>query len=391
MPTPELSKLVLGLKPSASLAMAGKARDMKAKGIEVVTMTTGEPDFPTPEPILAHVRKVVDDVSLHKYSAVPGIPAIIKAMQHKFKRDQGIDCAANEVMSTVGGKAALAFALQTMVGPGDEVILFNPCWVSYEAQVYLAGATPIFVESSAESGYVPSMDDFKAAITPRTKAIMLNTPNNPSGSVFPESFLREMMQALEGTAIWVISDEIYEHLVFDNNKHVSPVSFGADARSRTLVISGVAKSYAMTGWRVGVAAGPAHLIKGMINIQGQVYTCPTGIAQSAAAYAMMEPDELKPYLIEMKEAYQTRRDALCAAVAEDDRFSVFKAQGAFYGLLDISKVAGNDDLGFADRLLDEKHVAVIPGTPFGAPGTLRLSLASSLDQILLGWERIREM
>lgn len=391
MPTPQLSKLVLGLKPSATVAMATKAREMKAAGIDVISMTAGEPDFPTPKPILDHATQAVSDPAFHKYTSIPGHPDLIEAMRFKFKRDQGLELEKDQVMASVGGKSALAFALQAMCGPGDEVILFNPCWVSYAEQVYLAGATPVFVQSSASSGYVPSLEDFKQAISPKTKVVMLNTPNNPSGAMFPESFLKSMMDELQGTGIWLISDEIYEHLVFDDNKHTSPVSFGEDARSRTLVISGVAKSYAMTGWRLGVSAGPKEIIKAMCKIQSQVYTCPAGISQAAGAFAMREPEALKPMLQQMKAAYQERRDALCDAVAKDDRFSIFKAQGAFYGLLNVSALCGQDDVGFANRLLEEKHVAVVPGTPFGAPGSVRLSLASSMDDILTGWERIREM
>lgn len=386
-----LSKRVTSLAPSATVMMAQKARVMKKSGIDVIAMTAGEPDFHTPEPIVEAAKRALDEKSVFKYTAIKGIDALVDAMLHKFKRDQGIDYTPNEVMSTVGGKAALAFALDAMLDEGDEVIIFSPYWVSYPAQVQLAGGKSVFVTADASTGYVPTIEAFKAAITSRTKAVMLNSPNNPTGAVFPESYLRQVMQVLEGTGIWMISDEIYEHLTFDGHKHVSPASFSADAKSRTLVVSGVAKSYAMTGWRIGTVAGPEALIAGMCKVQGQRYTCATAVAQAAAAYALMEPPELKPILAEMKKAYEHRRDVLASEVAKHEQFKLFKAQGAFYALLDVSKICGNDDIGFSNRLLEEAHVAVVPGTPFGAPGTIRLSLASSLEDILEGFSRLIQM
>jgi aspartate aminotransferase len=271
-------------------------------------------------------------------------------------------------------------ALEAVAGSGDEVIVLAPYWVSYPEQVSLTGATPVMVQTS--------VDAIRSAITSRTKAIILNTPNNPTGAVMSEAFLREVMALFEGTGIWVISDEIYEHLVFDGLKHVSPASLSDDAYSRTLVISGASKGYAMTGWRVGVVGGPKALIEGMVKLQAQRYTCIAAITQAAAAYALTEPAELNIEIEKMRAAYELRRDKLMDYLSHTN-IKCVKPQGAFYAMLDFSSIIPDDEQ-LADRLLNEAHVATVAGTPFGAPGCVRISLASSWEQIEEGLERIQK-
>jgi len=282
MATLRLHERVLKLQPSATLAMAAKAKALKDQGVQVVSLSAGEPDFATPKSIVDAAREALTTDVGH-YSPVRGADALVKSICHKFKRDQKLHYEPNQVLATVGAKPAVAMAIESIAGPGDEVIVFAPYWVSYPEQIRLVGAKPVVVEAGASHGYLPTSAALRAAITPRTKAVIINSPNNPSGAVYPESLLRELMDVVKNTQIWVISDEIYEHLVFDDAKHVSPASFSEDAYSRTLVISGASKGYAMTGWRIGFAGGPKELIDAMVKLQGQRDTCLPGITQAASS------------------------------------------------------------------------------------------------------------
>ncbi len=387
---------VLQLSPSATLQMQAKAKALKDQGVSVVVLSAGEPDFETPK-VIVEVAKLALDKGVSRYTAVRGSDELIKAMQLKFKRDQKVHYGPLQVLSTVGAKSAIAMALESVAGPGDEVIILAPFWVSYPEQVRLTGAKPVIVSASQKQNYVPTAEMIKSAITPRTKAIILNSPNNPTGAVFSEQVLREIMEVLVGTSIWVISDEIYEHLVFDGEKHVSPASFSADAYARTLVISGASKGYAMTGWRVGVVGGPLPLVDAMVKLQQQRYSCIASISQAAAAYALQETPELCVEIENMRLAYQARRDEVMHLMKELPHVKCIKPKGAFYAFLDFSEWMGkmhrgslieNDEI-LALRLLSEAHVAVVSGTAFGAPGCVRLSIASSMPDIREGMKRIQ--
>lgn len=391
----KLSERVKNLSLSATLEMQSKAKKLKDEGVSVAALSAGESDFETPRPII-EAAKIALDKGVSRYTAVRGSDELIKAMQLKFKRDQKVSYDAKQVLSTVGAKAAIILALESMVGPGDEVIVLAPYWVSYPEQVKLAGATPVIVSASAPEGYIPSAQKIKAAITVKTKAIIINSPNNPTGVVFDEKVLREIMDVVAGTSIWVISDEIYEHLIFDGLKHVSPAALSKDAYDRTLVISGTSKNYAMTGWRVGVVGGPQLLVDAMVKLQQQRYSCIAAISQSAAVYALTEPEELKPYIEEMRAAYEKRRNMLMEILPQLKNVSCVRPEGAFYGFLDFSAWIGQNHRGafikndeeLALRLLSEAHVALVSGTAFGAPGCLRLSIASSAENIREGLKRI---
>jgi aspartate aminotransferase len=391
-----LHQRVLHLSPSATLQMQGKAKILKDQGVSVVALSAGESDFETPMVIVDAAKKALDK-GVSRYTAVRGSDELIKAMQLKFLRDQKVSYSSLQVLSTVGAKSAIAMALESVAGPGDEVIVLSPFWVSYPEQVRLTGANPVFVSASAEQNYIPTADMIKAAVTTKTKAIILNSPNNPTGAVFSEQVLREIMEIFVGTAVWVISDEIYEHLVFDSEKHISPASFSPDAYARTVVISGASKGYAMTGWRVGVVGGPLPIIDAMAKLQQQRYSCIASISQAAAAFALQETPELKNEIEKMRITYQMRRDEVMHMIKNLPEITCVKPKGAFYAFLNFSKWMGkihrgilieNDDC-LALRLLSEAHVAVVSGAAFGAPGCLRLSIASSLPDILEGMKRIQ--
>lgn len=392
-----LSERVSKISPSATLQMKARAKALKDQGVNIIALSAGEPDFETPEAIVDMARKALDK-GVSRYTATRGTDELIAAMQHKFARDQKVSYDASQVLSTLGAKCAISMALDALVGPGDEVIVLAPYWVSYTDQVRLSGAEPVIVYADANAGYLPTASAIKSAITPHTKALILNSPNNPSGAVYPGELLREIMQVLEGTDVWVISDEIYEHLVFDGEKHVSPASFSADALARTIVVSGASKGYAMTGWRVGYVGGPKEAIAAIVKIQEQRYTCIPAIVQAAAAYALKEDATVKAEIEKMRVAYQSRRDRLMLILAGLPHIKCVNPKGAFYAMLDLSFVIGKvhrgalikDDDDLALRLLSEAHVATVAGTPFGVPGVVRLSLASSMEDIEEGIRRIAD-
>ncbi|MES2503607.1 MAG: pyridoxal phosphate-dependent aminotransferase [Myxococcota bacterium] len=376
----KLSNRVLNLGSSPTLAMKARTKALHDQGIEVISLSAGEPDFETPACIVEVAHRALDK-GVSRYTGVRGNDELISAMRLKFKRDQGLDYAPAQVLSSVGAKACLSLAFDALLEPGDEAIILVPYWVSYPEMVKLSGATPVFAK--------PTLESINAAITPKTKAIVVNSPNNPDGAVYSKEFFQGMMKLLEGTGVWVISDEIYEHLVFDGLKHVSPASVSEDAYARTIVINGVSKGYAMTGWRVGIIGGPEPAVSAMVKLQEQRISCIPTICQMAAAYALTEPAELKVEIEKMRLAYQERRDRFMEAIVQIPGVTCEKPQGAFYTFPNFS-ARFPDDTALANALLADAHVATVPGTPFGMPGHLRISLASKLEEILAGVDKIKQ-
>jgi aspartate aminotransferase len=384
------------VKPSATLGMAAKAKALSKQGVDVVNLSAGEPDFATPHCIVDAARRVLDKRSSHAYTAPRGTDDLLEAIGIKLAREQGTSYEVNETIATVGTKGALMLAIDALCGPGDEVILFAPYWVTYADLVRLSGATPVVIHTTRENGYQPTMEDFEKALTPRTKLVILNSPNNPTGTGWPEALLRSIMSRLESTDTWVISDEIYEKLTFGDFKHVSPVSFGDDAKGRTIYVGGVAKAYAMTGWRVGIAAGPKLAIDAMLTLQSQRTTCATAIAQVAAAYALRETSDVVGAVDEMRSAYKRRRKLVLERVRAIPGVHMNPPDGAFYAFLDLNeRLAGKmvdgvaaTDLWLANSLLEQGRVATVMGSAFEGDGCLRVSFAASENDINRGFDRI---
>lgn len=390
-----LSARATALKPSATLGMKAKAKELSSRGVDVVDLTAGEPDFGAPAPVIARAHAALDEGVDH-YTPVKGTPALLSAVRTHLKDTRGLDYAADEVLHSVGAKAVLAMAVDALVDPGDEVVIFAPYWVSYPAQIGLAGGVVKVVPTTADNGYVPTLDAIDAVLSDKTKLVIVNSPSNPTGAVWDKDTLFGLMQRLEGTNTWVIADEIYEHLVYDGATHVSPACASADAKARTLVVTGVSKGYAMTGWRVGVAAGPAALIGAMARLQGQRMTASAAIAQAAAAEALAEGPGVKAAIDTMRAAYKERRDHVVARLSAMPGVKVNTPAGTFYTMVDLSAFVGKahkgapvpTDVDLAYRLLEEAHVALVPGSPFGAPGRMRLSFASDLTRINEGLDRL---
>lgn len=390
-----LNTRVKNMEASATLGMAQAARELAASGVDVASLSTGEPDCATPAVICEVAKKSLDQGRTH-YVPVRGIKSMITAMQIKFLRDQKVSYAPDEVMCTVGGKSAIWLALQALINEGDEVIICAPFWVSYKEQIRLVGGVPVIVHCAQQNNFMPQGEAIAQVITSKTKAIIINSPNNPSGGVISRLQLESIAHILKGTDIFVISDEIYERLLFDTNEHISPASLSADMRDRTIVISGVSKAYAMTGWRVGVVAAPKPVIAAMEKLQGQDTTCLPEFIQDAAAFALEESEQVQQAMKAMLNAYRTRRELGLSLFSSWPQVTVFKPQGAFYLWVDFSAYMGQmvagrrvvDDIDFATRMLKEAHTSSVPGTSFGEPGFLRFSIASAPQTIEKAYQRI---
>lgn len=393
-----MSHRVEQLAPSATLRVSQRAAALRAQGHRVVDLGAGEPGFATPPCILQAAQDALKQNDVSHYTAVAGIPTLREAACVKFARDQKLTYDPQHILVTSGAKSALALALETLINPGDEVILFAPYWTSYSALVRLAGGTPVVMPTQAREGYLPSMQALRRALSPKTKAILLNSPSNPAGVVWPRERLKELIRLVKQQSAWLISDEIYGRLVFDGAAHTSPAALSRDAWERTLVIDGVSKAYAMTGWRIGLAAGPVSLITAMTKLQSQRLTCATAVAQHAAAFALREPPPVVQAIKHMTHAYQQRCNAAVQWAATLPAVTFHKPQGAFYLLLDCSAYIGrsiggipiDNDITLANTLLEQARVAAVPGTAFGQPGTLRLSFAAPDHELQEGMERMTE-
>jgi aspartate aminotransferase len=391
-----LSTRVKNIQPSATLGMAQAARKLKDTGVDVITLSAGEPDFRTPMAICDVAKLSIEQGRTH-YTPIRGTKNMIEAMQEKFYRDQRVSYNSDEVMCTVGAKSAILLALEAVINEGDEVILFSPFWVSYVEQIRLAGGNPVMINCKSTDNFMPNGKNLAKAITKKTKVIILNSPNNPSGGVISEAQLQEIAEVLKNTGIWLISDEIYEKILFDSNKHFSPANISEDMRNRTIVISGASKGYAMTGWRVGVVAGDQLIISAMSKLQGQNTTCLPEFIQDATAYALRENNVVKNEIERMVNAYKERRELAMQLFLDLSLVKIFKPQGAFYIWADFSHYMGKiireklvkDDMDLATRLLKEAHVACVPGTSFGGHGFLRMSIASSKQDIETAFYRIK--
>ena len=383
-----LSDTLSRVKPSATIAVTNKARELSAAGRDIIGLGAGEPDFDTPENIRIAAKWAIDHGKT-RYTAVDGIPELKAAVCNKFLNENGLTYTPQQVTVGTGGKQILFNALIATLNPGDEVIIPAPYWVSYPDMVQIAGGTPVHITATLENNFKITAEQLEAAITAKTKWFIFNSPSNPSGAAYSESELRALTDVLmRHPQVWVMSDDMYEHLVFDDFKFVSPAEVEPGLYDRTLTCNGVSKAYAMTGWRIGYAAGPVSLIKAMANVQSQSTSNPCSISQYAAVEALTGPQDFLPGF---REAFQRRRDLVVSMLNQAKGIKCPRPEGAFYVYPDISGCIGkattagtlitNDEV-FATALLEETGVAVVFGAAFGLSPNFRVSYATS-DEVLV--------
>ena len=387
--TKRLASRVNTLTPSTTLAITAKAKQMKDSGIDIIGLGAGEPDFNTPDNILEAAIKSMKEGKT-KYTPSGGLVELKDAVINKLKRDQQLTYTRNEIMIGIGAKHVLYTLFQVILDPDDEVIIPTPYWVSYPEQVKLAGGVPVHIEATSAAQFKVTAEQIKNAITEKTKAVIINSPGNPTGMIYSEDELREIAAVCEEKDIWIVSDEIYEKLIYGNEKHVSIAQLSDDAKKRTLVINGVSKSHSMTGWRIGYVAGDAEVVTAMTNLASHSTSNPTTTSQYAAIEAYNGPQETVEV---MREAFESRLNKVYPNLAAIPGFKVIKPDGAFYLLPEVTEAlekTGFENVDdFAKALLTEANVAIIPGSGFGSPNTIRLSYATSIDLIEEAIRRIR--
>lgn len=387
-----LSKKAQQISSSITLAITAKAKKMKEEGIDVVGFGAGEPDFNTPVNIQQAGIKAIEN-GMTRYTAASGISELKNAIVDKFKTENGLTYRTSQIIVSTGGKQCLSNALQAILNPGDEVIIPIPYWVSYPELVKLADGIPVFVETSEENSFKFTPELLENAVTEKTKAIILNSPSNPTGAVYNRDELNFISRFAKMHDLVIISDEIYEKLVYDNQEHISIASISQDTYERTIVINGLSKSYAMTGWRMGYAACSEEITKLMSNIQSHTTSNPNSISQYASVEALRgDQSTVKEMTLEFK----NRRNYMVDRINSINNLSCVKPNGAFYVMVNISKLLGktvdgeviNNSLDFSRVLLEKEKVAVIPGSAFGVDEYIRLSYATSMENIQKGLDRI---
>ncbi|KPK40889.1 MAG: aspartate aminotransferase [Omnitrophica WOR_2 bacterium SM23_29] len=382
----KIARRMQEVKESPTLAITAKAKEMKQRGEDVVSFGAGEPDFDTPSHIKSAAIKAINS-GFTKYTASSGITELKKAVCEKFKLENSLEYEPNQVIVSCGAKHSLYNILQIICDEGSEVIIPSPYWVSYPEMVRLAGGVPVILKTEQNSEFKVRQEDLRKAITQKTAAFILNNPSNPTGSVYSKAELESIAEVLIDRKIAVISDEIYEKLIYDDERHISFASLGKDAYDLTFVVNGVSKSYAMTGWRIGYLAAPNEGLASMIvRLQDHSTSNPTSVAQSAALEALKGDQDC---VVQMVKEFRKRRDFMVEKINEIDNISCIKPKGAFYIFCDISKTK-MDSFEFARRLLEEAKVAVVPGEPFGWNTHIRLSFATGIEQIDKGLKRISD-
>ncbi len=385
--TRKLGHLTELLKPSPTLAMAAKAKEMSAQGVSVIDFSAGQPDFNTPDSICEAGIKAIQDGKT-KYGPSRGFPELRKAIIQKVKRDNKFECNPNQIVVGCGAKHNLYNAFQVLLNPGDEVILIAPYWATYADQIILAGGTPVAVKTTSESGFQPTIEQCKSALTNKTKAIVINSPSNPTGCAFDYTLTRAIADFALENNLWIISDEIYELLTY-NHKHTSIASLGPQYAESTITILGCSKSYAMTGWRIGFSIANEEVTTAMANLQDQITSNATSISQFAAIAAMeLDLSEVE----KMRATFESRRKLILDELNQIPNIATVPPQGAFYVFVNIEKHLGGkfkSDWELADALLAEAHISTVAGSAFDAPGHLRLSYACSPSDIKEGISRLK--
>ncbi len=383
------------ISPSQTIAISSKARALKAGGRDIISLSAGEPDFDTPANVKdAAIRAI--QAGDTKYTDVAGTPALRRAVAEKFRRDSGLDYKPEEIIISTGGKQVIFNAMVATMNPGDEAIIPTPCWVSYPDIVALADGTPVFVPCGQNNGFKLRPEDLEAAITPRTKWLVLNSPCNPTGAAYSHAELRALCDVLlRHPDVWVFTDDIYEKLVYGDFRFSTVVEVEPRLRDRTVTMNGCSKAYAMTGWRIGFAGGPAHLVKAMDKLQSQSTSNTSSISQAAAVEALNGPQD---FIGEMVEVYQARRDMVVSMLNQATGMHCHLPEGAFYVFPSVHGCIGKtsrggtaiaDDESFVLALLEEEGVAAVHGSAFMYPGHLRISYAAATEQLRTACERIQ--
>jgi aspartate aminotransferase len=391
----QLSQIVQKLKPSETMAAAAKAKELKSQGVDVYEFTLGEPDFITP----AHIRdaaKAAMDAGHTHYTAASGILELKQAICDTYRKDHGLQYEPNQIVVSNGAKHSIHNVLTALVGPGDEVIIPAPYWVSYSALVELTGATPVIVETTEDSGFCLSAEQLKAAVTPRSRLLMLNNPCNPTGAAYPVAGLEALAQAAVEHDLVVLADEIYEKLIYEGSEFRCFATFGEDVKQRTVIVSGVSKAYAMTGWRIGWTVAPADLTSAMNKLQSQETSNPCSVSQYAALAALQGPQDC---VVEMCAEFAKRRKYVVDRLRAIPGVTFAEPGGAFYAFFNVSAYFNrplpggrtvDNSTDFCTALLEDAHVGLVSGDAFGAPGYARLSFATSMDVLEAGLDRLQK-
>ncbi len=390
-----LSEALDRIKPSATIAISGKAMDLKAQGRDIIALSAGEPDFDTPENVKQAAIEAIQRGDT-KYTNVDGTPALRQAIVDKLKRENGLDYATDQVIVGTGGKQVLYNALMATINPGDEVVIPAPYWVSYPDMALLAGGVPVIVPAKAENGFRITADELEAAIGPKTKWLIFNSPSNPSGAAYSEADLKALTEVLlRHPHVWIMTDDMYEHLVYDDFRFVTPAQVEPALHERTLTVNGVSKAYCMTGWRIGYGAGPVALIKAMAKLQSQSTSNACSISQAAAVEALNGPQE---FIAEHNLSFKERRDLVVSMLNQATGLGCPTPEGAFYVYPSCAGVIGKttpegkrieSDLDFCTELLEAEGVAVVHGEAFGLSPHFRVSYATSTEVLEEACRRIQ--
>ena len=384
------------IKPSITLAVTAKAARLKAAGVDVISFGAGEPDFDTPEHIKQAARDALAKPGVGKYTEVGGLPALREAIAVEMAKVHGVAIPADQVLVSCGAKHSLYNLFLALLDPGDEVLIPAPYWVSYPDMVMMAGGTPVIVPTSPDDDFTVRADALRAHITPRTRAVVLNNPSNPTGATYSKAQIEAVAEVVVEKNLLVVSDDIYRSLCYGDAQYVSIAKLGPELAARTILVDGVSKAYAMTGWRIGYTAGPAPIIKAMAKVQGQSTSNPTHLAQVATLAALTGPQDC---VETMRKAFDERRQVMVELLRAIPGVACREPKGAFYAFPDLGAFLGRhpangapikDDVALCDWLVDNAKVAVVPGSGFGAAGHVRLSYACSMDNIKNGIARLRE-
>ncbi|MGD9666802.1 MAG: pyridoxal phosphate-dependent aminotransferase [Synergistaceae bacterium] len=381
----KMSKRILEIQPSATLSISAKAKTMKAEGKPIISFSLGEPDFNSPECASKAAIDAINRGESH-YTLNSGIIELRKEVCNYYKRRFGLEYTPDEVLVAPGAKPLLYEALQMLVDPGDEVLLFSPAWVSYVEQIHLAGGKDVIVDT-LKTDLIPTKEAIEAVLSDKTVGMIINSPSNPSGAIYNEETLKMIADVAREKDLWIIFDEIYERLVYAPAKHVNILNVAPDLRDKVVIINGASKAYAMTGWRIGYALAPKPLIAKMNTLQTHLTSNASSIAQWAAWGAVKDAD---PDVEKMREAFEERRKVILGLVRDMPYVKVRDPEGAFYIFIDVRESPIPDDIKFCEKLLEEKFVAAVPGAAFFAPGFVRFSYACSMENIREGMGRLKD-